>query len=63
VYHVLKFFYYKYNKYEDYKNIIIPKVITIIRKIKNVLINELSSSSRETKVDSFIMTLLNYLGL
>jgi hypothetical protein len=47
---------------EDYKDIKIPKVITIIRKIKNVLINELSSTSRETKVDSFVMTLLDYLG-
>jgi hypothetical protein len=46
----------------DYKNIKISKIITIMRKIKNVLKNEDVGPTRETKVDSFIMTLLDYLG-
>src|ERR1700730_5955979 len=47
---------------DDYKNVKISKVITIMRKIKTVLKNEDVGPTRETKVDSFIMTLLNYLG-
>lgn len=47
---------------DDYKNIKFSKVITIMRKIKNVLKNEDVGPKRETKVDSFIMTLLDFLG-
>ena len=38
------------------------KVINIIRKIRNILYNEIADSIRETKIYSFVMTLFQYLG-
>ncbi len=38
------------------------KIITIMRKITSVLLNEQAQLIRENKVDSFVMSLMDYLG-
>lgn len=46
----------------DYRSNPSRKIATIMRKITNVLRNEQEDHRRENKVDSFIMSLLEYLG-
>ncbi|GAB5588900.1 hypothetical protein Unana1_03800 [Umbelopsis nana] len=46
----------------DYRSNPSRKIATIMRKITNVLLNEQEDHRRGNKVDSFIMSLLEYLG-
>jgi len=43
-------------------SVVNKKVRTIIKKIRNILINESTRPARETKIDSFVQSLLSYLG-
>ena len=46
----------------DYRTNPSRKIATIMRKVANVLRNEQQDHRRENKVDSFVMSLLEYLG-
>jgi hypothetical protein len=43
-------------------SVVDKKVRTIIKKIRNILVNESTRPARETKIDSFVQSLLSYIG-